>query len=352
MPPRSRRIERETNHDVKAVEYFVKRTPRRRCRRWRRAGSSSCTSRCTSEDINNLATRCMLREARDQVLLPRLDALIEPLRALAHAHADVADAVAHARPDRDADHARQGIRRTSCIACAEQRDALRAQSRSSASSTARSATSTRTSVAYPEVDWPALARRFVESLGLDLERLHHADRAARLDRRVLRRAGAHQHASSSTCAATSGATSRSATSASSAVAGEVGSSTMPHKVNPIDFENAEGNLGLATRCCAHFADKLPVSRWQRDLTDSTVLRNVGVALAHALIVAGTRSSAAWASRSRPRAASPRTSRRNWEVLAEPMQTVMRRYGVAERVRAAQGPHARSQVDAAGARGLH
>ena len=121
--------------------------------------------------------------------------------------------------------------------------------------------------------------------------------------------------------------------------GEIGSSTMPHKVNPIDFENSEGNLGLANALLRHLAEKLPISRWQRDLTDSTVLRNMGVALGYC--AAGLRLAArAWASSKSIAARLADDLDANWEVLAEPIQTVMRRYGVAESVRAAEGAHAR------------
>jgi adenylosuccinate lyase len=181
-------------------------------------------------------------------------------------------------------------------------------------------------VAYPEVDWPVLSRAFVESLGLEFNPFttqiephdciaEYCDALARFDTVLI-----------DMCRDIWGYISlgyfRQRT-----IAGEVGSSTMPHKVNPIDFENAEGNLGLANALFGHFAQKLPLSRWQRDLTDSTVLRNMGVALAHAVIAC----EAVLKGLGKLVPNKERMSAdldENWEVMAEPVQTVMRRYGIA------------------------
>ena len=235
---------------------------------------------CTSEDINNLAYARMLRAART-LLSGELEKLIERLRGFAHEHAGAADAVAHPRPDGQPHHARQGIRqRRGAPASARARDSTRW--RSSPSGTAPSATTTRTSPRCPQVDWPAVSRRFVESQGFTWNEYstqiephdwigEYCDALAAINTILI------DFARDTWGYISLGYLRQ------RAVAGEVGSSTMPHKVNPIDFENAEGNLGIANALLHHFASKLPISRWQRDLTDSTVLRNVGVALAHSLV---------------------------------------------------------------------
>jgi adenylosuccinate lyase len=316
-----KRIERETNHDVKAVEYFVKRrlesVPFWRTRR------EFVHFACTSEDINNLSYALMLREARDQALLPRLDALIVRLRTLAHANAAV--------PMMSRTHGQPATPTTLGKEIANFTYRLREQRTRFAAVTISGKINGAVGnfnahlVAYPQVDWPRLGQRFVESLGLTWNpyttqiephdwMAEYFDALARVDTVLI-----------DLCRDLWGYISlgyfRQRT-----LAGEVGSSTMPHKVNPIDFENAEGNLGLANAMLRFLSDKLPVSRWQRDLTDSTVLRNVGVAVSHALI--------AWRSIERglervdvdpDRLAEDLDA--NWELLAEPIQTVMRRYGV-------------------------
>lgn len=316
-----KRIERETNHDVKAVEYFVKSrldaVPAWRGKR------EFVHFACTSEDINNLSYALMLREARDQVLVPRLDALITRLRSLAHATASYPMmSRTHGQPATPTTLGKEianftyrlGEQRTKFLAVAILGKINGAVGNFNAHV-----------AAYPNVDWPKLSERFVTSLGLrwnpyttQIEphdwMAEYFDALARLNTVLI-----------DLCRDMWGYISlgyfRQRT-----VAGEVGSSTMPHKVNPIDFENAEGNLGLANALLRFLADKLPVSRWQRDLTDSTVLRNVGVAVSHGLI--------AWRSIERglervdvdPARLSEDLDA-NWELLAEPIQTVMRRYGV-------------------------
>jgi adenylosuccinate lyase len=314
-------IERDTNHDVKAVEYFVKKrlqdVPawRTRCEFVHFA--------CTSEDINNLSYALMLKEARDQVLLPRLDALTTRLRNLAHANAAVPMlSRTHGQPATPTTLGKEIANFTHRLI--QQRARFAAVAVAGKINGAVGNFNAHV-VAYPQVDWPRLAQRFVESLGLlwnpyttQIEphdwMAEYFDALARLNTVLI-----------DLCRDMWGYISL-GYFRQRVVAGEVGSSTMPHKVNPIDFENAEGNLGLANALLRFFADKLPVSRWQRDLTDSTVLRNVGVAVGHALI--------AWRSIERglervdvdaARLAADLDA--NWELLAEPIQTVMRRFGV-------------------------
>jgi adenylosuccinate lyase len=316
-----KRIERETNHDVKAVEYFVKSrldtVPAWRSRR------EFVHFACTSEDINNLSYALMLREARDQVLLPRLDTLIRRLRALAHANAALPMmSRTHGQP---ATPTTLGKELANFVHRLEQQRTRFAAVAVAGKINGAVGNFNAHLAAYAQVDWPALACRFVESLGLTWNpyttqiephdwMAEYFDALARADTVLI-----------DLCRDLWGYISL-GYFRQRAVAGEVGSSTMPHKVNPIDFENAEGNLGLANALLRFLADKLPISRWQRDLTDSTVLRNVGVAVSHALI--------AWRSIERGlervdvdavRLAEDLDA--NWELLAEPIQTVMRRFGV-------------------------
>ncbi len=316
-----KRIERETNHDVKAVEYFVKArldsVPAWRSRR------EFVHFACTSEDINNLSYALMLREARDQVLLQRLDTLIGRLRTLAHANAAVPMmARTHGQPATPTTLGKEIA--NFVYRLAEQRTRFAAVAIAGKINGAVGNFNAHLS-AYPQVDWPALAKRFVESLGLvwnpyttQIEphdwMAEYFDALARLNTVLI-----------DLCRDMWGYISI-GYFRQRAVAGEVGSSTMPHKVNPIDFENAEGNLGLSNALLRFLADKLPVSRWQRDLTDSTVLRNVGVAVSHALI--------SWRSIERGLERVEVDAKQlaadlddNWELLAEPIQTVMRRFGV-------------------------
>jgi adenylosuccinate lyase len=316
-----KRIERETNHDVKAVEYFVKS---------RLDGVPSWRSRrefvhfaCTSEDINNLSYALMLKEARDQVLLIRLDTLITRLRSLAHVNAAVPMmSRTHGQPATPTTLGKEIAnfayrlqrQRSRFVAVAIEGKINGAVGNFNAHL-----------VAYPHVDWSAVGKRFVESLGLvwnpyttQIEphdwTAEYFDSLARINTILI-----------DLCRDMWGYISIGYFK-QRVLAGEVGSSTMPHKVNPIDFENGEGNLGVANALLRFLSDKLPVSRWQRDLTDSTVLRNIGVGAAHSLI--------AWKSIERgldrvdvDRAKLAEDLEANWELLAEPIQTVMRRFGV-------------------------
>ncbi|MGY6213524.1 adenylosuccinate lyase [Methylolobus aquaticus] len=318
---RVKEIERTTNHDVKAVEYFLKE----------RLADSAELSRicefihfaCTSEDINNLAYSCMLNDARSTVLLPEMDRVIEALRCKAHEYA--ADAMLSRTHGQPASPTTMGKEWANVVArLRRQRDQFAMASLTGKINGAVGNFNAHV-VAYPEVDWQGLARRFVESLGLVWNpytiQIEPHDGIAEW---------AHALARFDTILTDFNRDIWGYISVGyfkqRVVAGEVGSSTMPHKVNPIDFENSEGNLGLANALLSHFAEKLPISRWQRDLTDSTVLRNLGVAVAHVLIA--LQSTLKGVSKLEiDRAALERDLDENWEVLAEPIQTVMRRYGV-------------------------
>ncbi len=321
---RVKNIERSTNHDVKAVEYFLKE---------RTAGQQGLAAiseffhfACTSEDINNLAYALMLREARAVVLLPLADEIIDRLAAFAREHAGVGMmARTHGQP---ATPTTLGKEVANVVARLRRQRARLAGVAILGKINGATGNYNAHVVAYPDVDWPAFSRAFVEErLGLEWNRLttqiephdwmaEYFDALAHFNTILI-----------DFCRDAWGYVSlgyfRQKT-----VAGEVGSSTMPHKVNPIDFENAEGNLGLANALMRHLADKLPVSRWQRDLTDSTVLRNIGVGVAHsALAWQSCLKGVGKLSVDTTRIAADLDDA--WELLAEPVQTVMRRYGVPE-----------------------
>ena len=318
---RVKEIERTTNHDVKAVEYFLKE---------RIAGNAELEAvsefihfACTSEDINNLSHALMLRAGREEVLLPQLDQVIEAIRDQAHAHAD--------KPMLSRTHGQPASPTTLGKEMANVVHRLRRQRERIAEVALLGKINGAVGnynahlAAYPELDWPALAREFVESLGLEWNpytiQIEPHDYMAELFDAIARANTILIDFARDVWGYISLGYFRQRT-----VAGEVGSSTMPHKVNPIDFENAEGNLGLANALFDHLAAKLPISRWQRDLTDSTVLRNMGVGFAYTSI--------ALQSLLRGLGKLEADERRlaedllaNWEVLAEPIQTVMRRYGI-------------------------
>jgi adenylosuccinate lyase len=319
---RVKAIEAVTNHDVKAVEYFLKECVQGDAEL--EAATEFIHFACTSEDINNTSHALMFSAARDQVMLPALDSIISALRNMAHAQAhrpmlsrthgqpatpstlgkEIANVVARLKTAR--------LRLVAVVPKAKMNGAV-------GNFNAHLA-------AYPEVDWEGFARGVVEqSLGLTFNpwtiQIEPHDWMAELfdamagintvlldlDRDIWGYVSLGYFKQR-------------------LKAGEIGSSTMPHKVNPIDFENSEGNLGIANALLRHLSDKLPVSRWQRDLTDSTVLRNVGVAFGHTLL--------AWDACLRGLGKLEIDEQRLaqdldacWEVLAEPIQTVMRRYGV-------------------------
>ncbi|MCC6165088.1 MAG: adenylosuccinate lyase [Acidobacteria bacterium] len=320
---RVKAIEAETNHDVKAIEYFL---------REKLAGDAAFAAAsqfihfaCTSEDINNLCHALMLAGTRDQVLLPALDTLIGRLRALAHALADAAMlARTHGQP---ASPTTMGKEIANVVHRLQRARGRLAAVEITGKINGAVGNYNAHVVAYPQIDWEGFARRFVESLGLvfnpyTIQIEPHDAIAELLD------ACAHVNTilidlDRDIWGYVSLGYFRQRTKA-----GEVGSSTMPHKVNPIDFENSEGNLGIANALMRHLADKLPISRWQRDLTDSTVLRNLGVVFGHTLL--------AWDACLRglgklalDPARLAQDLDESWEVLAEPIQTVMRRHGIAD-----------------------
>jgi adenylosuccinate lyase len=318
---RIKAIEATTNHDVKAVEYWL---------RERFAGNAEVSAAaefihfaCTSEDINNLSHARMLKGGRDQVLLPAIDAIIERLRALAREHADVAMlSRTHGQPATPTTLGKEMANVAWRLARARSRlagvEMLGKINGATGNFNAHVA-------AAPQVDWPAFARRFVESLGIAYNPLtiqiepHDAlaeafDATARLntilvdlDRDIWGYISLGYFRQK-------------------VKAGEIGSSTMPHKVNPIDFENSEGNLGLANALLRHLSEKLPVSRWQRDLTDSTVLRNMGVAFGYCLLAYDSclRGLAKLEANPARIAADLEDA---WDVLAEAVQTVMRAHRI-------------------------
>jgi adenylosuccinate lyase len=318
---RIKNIERTTNHDVKAVEYFIKE---------RIAGNSELEAvsefihfGCTSEDINNLAHALMLREGRGQVLIPQMDELIDAIRAMAHEHADLPMlSRTHGQPASPTTLGKEMA--NFAYRLARQRNQLAdVQLLGKMNGAVGNYNAHR--VAYPDVDWPGLGQRFVESFGLTCNpyttQIEPHDYMAELFDAV----GRFNSVLIDFCRDVWGYISlgyfRQRT-----VAAEVGSSTMPHKVNPIDFENAEGNLGLANAILGHLAQKLPISRWQRDLTDSTTLRNLGVGWAHTSIaLSSAMRGIARLEADRQRLQADLAA--NWEVLAEAVQTVMRRYRV-------------------------
>jgi adenylosuccinate lyase len=318
---RVKAIEGKTNHDVKAVEYFLKEhlaaaDPGGRLREFVHFA-------CTSEDINNLAYALMLREARDSVLAPEQRALGARLAALAEQHA--------AMPMLSRTHGQAASPTTLGKEFANFAWRLRRLEKGFAAveilGKLNGAVGNYNAhlAAYPDIDWPALSQRFVESLGLGWNpyttQIEPHDWIAEYCHALER----FNTALTDLCRDLWGYVSL-GYFRQKVVAGEVGSSTMPHKVNPIDFENAEGNLGIANALLAHFAAKLPISRWQRDLTDSTVLRNIGVALAHSLIAYS--SVIRGLDRIEPDAERmAQDLELNWEVLGEAIQTAMRRHGL-------------------------
>ncbi len=314
-------IERTTNHDVKAVEYFIKE--KLKDDESLAAALEFVHVACTSEDINNLSYSLMLRQARDEVLLPALDALSGTLRDMAHAHA--------ALPMLSRTHGQTASPTTVGKELANVVARLQRQRRQLAAVEMPGKINGAVgnynahAVAYPDVDWPAFAQRFVQSLGLDFNayttQIEPHDGIAELcdvQRRI-------NIIAIDLCRDIWGYISLGYFK-QSVKAGEVGSSTMPHKVNPIDFENAEGNFGIGNSLLGHFSEKLPISRWQRDLTDSTVLRALGTAFGHSLIGFDSLARGLGKLSVNPQRLAADLDAA-WEVLAEPVQTVMRRHGL-------------------------
>ncbi|MGB0935970.1 MAG: adenylosuccinate lyase [Colwellia sp.] len=318
---RIKNIEATTNHDVKAVEYFLKEKIADNAEL--NAVTEFIHFACTSEDINNLSHALMLKECRETVLLPELDTVLAEIKGLAKEYKSIPMMCrTHGQPASPStlgkEMANVYIRLQRQRAQIESVDLLGKINGAVGNYNAHLS-------AYPEVDWHEFANEFVTSLGLTWNafttQIEPHDYIAELFDAIARFNTilidfdrdvwgyiALGHFKQKT------------------IAGEIGSSTMPHKVNPIDFENSEGNLGIANALFSHLAQKLPISRWQRDLTDSTVLRNLGVGFAHSLIAyQATRKGMSKLQVNEESLANELD--KNWEVLAEPVQTVMRRYGI-------------------------
>ena len=318
---RIKAIEGETNHDVKAVEYFIKE---------RISGNPQLAAArefvhfaCTSEDINNLAYALMLRDARERVLLPALDQLRQQLHDMAGAFA--AQPMLSRTHGQTASPTTLGKEIANVLARLDRQRAQIAGVELLGKINGAVGNYNAHLVAYPDVDWPAFARRFVESLGLAFNayttQIEPHDCIAELGDACRRSNTILIDLARDIWGYISLGYFR-----QTLKAGEVGSSTMPHKVNPIDFENAEGNFGIANALFEHFSAKLPISRWQRDLTDSTVLRALGTAFGHTQIALDAlRKGLAKLQIDARRLDADLDA--NWEVLAEAVQTVMRRQGL-------------------------
>ena len=315
-------IEAETNHDVKALEYWLK--GKLNAIPEALAASEFIHFACTSEDINNLAYGLMLSDARDGVMLPALQPIIARLRDLAHHHADLA--MLSRTHGQAATPTTLGKEMANVVHRLERATKNIAAVQLTGKINGAVGNYNAHLAAYPEFDWETFARKFVEKLGLEFNpytiQIEPHDSIAELFDAYARLNTILIDLNRDIWGYVSLGYFK-----QKVKAGEVGSSTMPHKINPIDFENSEGNLGLANALLRHLSDKLPISRWQRDLSDSTVLRNVGVACGYSLL--------AYDSCLKGLGKLEANSRRlaedldsNWEVLAEPIQTVMRRFGVA------------------------
>ena len=336
-----KKIEKTTNHDVKAVEYFIR--DKVKTHKALKDASQFIHFACTSEDINNLSHALMLKEARDLVLLPKLDETISALKALAKKYA--------ATPMLSRTHGQTASPTTLGKEIAvfvhrlsrqkkqfEKIELLGKMNGAVGNFNAHLS-------AYPNLNWMSLSKQFVESLGLDWNphttQIESHDYMAEYFHVLSRINTIYIDLSRDVWSYISLGYFK-----LKLKKGEIGSSTMPHKVNPIDFENAEGNLGLANGIFEHLAQKLPISRWQRDLTDSTVLRNMGVGIAHTLIAFDSLAKGLSKLDINP-AALNNDLEQAWEVLAEPIQTVMRRYGIEqpyEKLKALSRGHKLSQKD--------
>ncbi|MBL4835383.1 MAG: adenylosuccinate lyase [Pseudomonas sp.] len=315
-------IERTTNHDVKAVEYLLKEQVESLPEL--KAVNEFIHFACTSEDINNLSHALMLRAGRDEVMLPLMQRIADEIRALAVAHADVPLlSRTHGQP---ASPTTMGKELANVVYRLERQIKQIAAVPLLGKINGAVGNYNAHLSAYPEIDWEGNAQAFVENtLGLDFNpyttQIEPHDYIAELYDATARFNTILIDFDRDIWGYISLGYFKQKT-----IAGEIGSSTMPHKVNPIDFENSEGNLGIANAILQHLASKLPISRWQRDLTDSTVLRNLGVGFAHSLIAyESTLKGISKLELNAQRIADDLNS--TWEVLAEPIQTVMRRYAV-------------------------
>ena len=319
---RVKEFERTTNHDVKAVEYLLKEQAKQLPELAK--VNEFIHFACTSEDINNLSHALMLREGRDEVLLPLMRQLAESIRALAVQFADVPMlSRTHGQP---ASPTTLGKELANVVYRLERQIAQVAAVPLLGKINGAVGNYNAHLSAYPQLDWEANARQFIEeTLGLTFNpyttQIEPHDYIAELYDAVARFNTILIDFDRDIWGYISLGYFKQKT-----IAGEIGSSTMPHKVNPIDFENSEGNLGIANAILQHLASKLPISRWQRDLTDSTVLRNLGVGFAHSVIAyEATLKGISKLELNVQRIAEDLDN--CWEVLAEPVQTVMRRYAV-------------------------
>ena len=319
---RIKAIEAVTNHDVKAVEYWLKEKVQHLPELV--AASEFIHFACTSEDINNTSHGMMLKAARDTVLLPALANVIAKLTEIAHANANMPMmSRTHGQPASPTTLGKEIANVVARLQRAKQRiaDVQILGKMNGAVGNYNAHLS-----AYPEFDWPAFSRKVVEQrLGLTFNpytiQIEPHDYIAELFDAVARANTILLDLNRDVWGYISLGFFKQKTKA-----GEIGSSTMPHKVNPIDFENSEGNLGMANAVLKHMAEKLPVSRWQRDLTDSTVLRNIGVGFGYTLLAYDSCLRGLNKLEVNPGRMADDLNQ-NWEVLAEPVQTVMRRYGI-------------------------
>jgi adenylosuccinate lyase len=314
-------IEARTNHDVKAMEYWLKN---------RLAGNAEVMRvsefihfGCTSEDINNVSHAMMLKDATAEILLPQLDRLVARLRDLAHQLAELPMlARTHGQPATPTTLGKEMANIAARLIRA--RKQISAVSLSAKFNGAVGNYNAHLS-AYPDVDWEGFNRRFIESFGLEFNpytiQIEPHDAMAELFDAMARANTILIDADRDLWQYISLGYFK-----QKLKDGEIGSSTMPHKVNPIDFENSEGNLGLANAVLRHLAEKLPISRLQRDLTDSTVLRNMGVAFGYTLLAFDSTLRGLNKLEANPQRLAEDLDHA-WEVLAEPVQTVMRRFGV-------------------------
>jgi adenylosuccinate lyase len=320
---RVKEIERTTNHDVKAVEYLIKETIADNAELL--AVSEFVHFACTSEDINNLSHALMLKEGRDDIVVPALQAIHSQLTAMAVEFADVAML---ARTHGQTASPTTVGKEMANVAYRLQRQLVSITAVPLLGKINGAVGNYNAHIsAYPDLDWPAISQAFIESLGLEFNpyttQIEPHDYMAELFDGLARSNTILIDFARDIWGYISLGYFKQKT-----IAGEVGSSTMPHKVNPIDFENAEGNLGIANALYGHLSAKLPVSRWQRDLTDSTVLRNMGVGLGYSMIAyASLDKGIGKLQLNQERLAADLDAA--WEVLAEPIQTVMRRYGIEE-----------------------
>ncbi len=315
-------IEATTNHDVKAVEYWLKQTLADNAEVSKAAEFIHFA--CTSEDINNLSHGLMLKSSLEQVMLPALDNIIAKLVELAHQLAELPMlARTHGQPATPTTLGKE-IANVAYRLQRSQKQLVAVAILGKINGAVGNYNAHLS--AYPDLEWENFAQTFVESLGLQSNpyttQIEPHDTIAELFDAYARINTILLDLNRDIWGYISLGYFKQKTKA-----GEVGSSTMPHKVNPIDFENSEGNLGIANALLRHLSDKLPVSRWQRDLTDSTVLRNMGVALGHTLLAYDSCAKGLNKLDVNPARLSADLED-SWEVLAEPIQTVMRRYGVA------------------------